>query len=200
MMRHPIRILLDVDGPVADFVGALLATARRIFPGRDLTREQIKGHGSFTGWGLSESEGKALLRAVDDGERWCERIDPHEHAFEGVARLRTLGVVWCVTAPWTTRPTWDHERREWLLRHFGIPRERVIMAIDKTAIDGDVLIDDNVATCRAWRADPCRRAGVLAIVWNTPHNAHEEWTGARADTWDDVARLVYDGPWGVRRC
>jgi 5'-nucleotidase len=48
------------------------------------------------------------------------------------------------TAPTLTHPTCEADKREWIARHFNDRMaEEAIIQVDKTTVDGDILIDDH---------------------------------------------------------
>ena len=90
-MPQPI-ILLDVDGVVADFEGAVRCTVAEV--GYVLP--------TLTEWNFTANLSAEVFdhyrdRASQPG--WCAAIEPYPGAERFVAELRTLGDVVAVTAP-----------------------------------------------------------------------------------------------------
>lgn len=131
------RILVDCDGVLADFVGAVLE-----WDGHAHTRESITQPDIMAAWGTPERWPE--LNALCQSAGWCASLKPIEGAREFVDWLRSWADVFVVTSPYADAPTWCHERIQWLAAHFGIDRDRVVFARDKSVVrgGGDVLIDD----------------------------------------------------------
>ena len=101
-MPRPI-ILLDVDGVVADFEGAVRRTVAEVGYTLPTATEW-----NFTSQLPAEVSDHYLAHAEQPG--WCAGIDPYPGAERFVAELRTLGDVVAVTAPLGCCPTWESER------------------------------------------------------------------------------------------
>lgn len=145
-----MRILLDVDGVVANFMSrvcsAIFASEGTFYTPSD-----------FRKWDLSatlSSEEQASVKLATWEKHWCYLIRPYEGAREFADQLRTLGDVRAVTAAMSRSPYWHRERRTWLADRVSIPEEHVVFCPgeEKTYHDGDVLIEDRLETCIAWKA------------------------------------------------
>lgn len=178
-MTRPV-ILLDTDGIIANFLGAVFRLAQGTCGGTYRLEDVVS-------WNFMEVFPKehhpAILKGIS-GEGFCLDIPEADGAREGVRRLSELGDVWLPTSPWKS-PYWMWERQLWLER-FGIDSNRVMHVKDKTLIGGDVLIEDNLDNAEAWAA---RHKDGVAIVWDAPYNRQRPWTW-RARGWDDVCLLV----------
>ena len=108
-----------------------------------------------------------------------------EGAAEGIAYLRSIGDVVWVTAPNHLCPTWDHERRQWLKRHFESPPKDVIFCDDKGLVKGDVFIDDKPENIRRWQS---QNPEGKAYLFDAPNNKHVEWP--RRLDWAGVKDLI----------
>ena len=161
-MPRPI-ILLDVDGVVADFEGAVRRTVAEIGYVMAVPTEW-----NFTLKFPAEVSDHYLNRASLPG--WCSTIETYPEAEWFVAELRTLGDVVAVTAPLGCCPTWESERREWL-RCRGI--HDVVSTRRKDLVYGDVLIEDKVENLRAWY-DRSQRDAYGILVQHT-YNRHADW-------------------------
>lgn len=180
------RVLLDVDGVLADFVGAyldILSTEIGVFAKRELITEFDIGKSL----GLSRDESARVKRAIGNREQLARKLDVYPGAIEGVARLAEIADVYIVTSPWNSNPTWCHDREHWLREHFGIPHSRVVHTSAKYLCRGDFLVDDKTDTLGKWQAE--NPLGT-AVQWKTPHNRRDEWTGYASDAWDDLIALV----------
>ena len=163
-------ILLDIDGVLADFEGAVRRTCAEV--GHDLAA--VTAH-NFT------DNLPALIYAHYVGAStqfgWCSAIEPYVGAYAFVADLRTLGDVVAVTAPLRHCPTWESERRAWLLKHVGI--RDVVSTRRKDLVWGDVLVEDNEDNLRAWwkrwAVRPGARASKMGILVRHTYNTSADW-------------------------
>lgn len=180
------RVLLDVDGVLADFVSAFLIVVGRE-TGVVATPEQVTGFDICASLDLTREQASRVKRSIGSWPRFARDLTVYPGAIEGVAKLRSIADVYIVTSPWNSNPTWTHDREDWLMRHFGIPHARVTHTSAKYLCRGDFLVDDKVSAIEAWQAEHPDSRG---IVWNTPHNQLDAWTGARTNDWDALCAMV----------
>lgn len=189
-MRKP-RLLMDVDGPIADFVGGVLSAAERIVR-EPIEREHIRQ------WDLLKiiqerfPDHRHLKVQVVDAIRsagFCESLPPAPGAIEGMKNILSMGVdVYFVTSPWDSSPTWVYERTRWITKHFGTYLEKnIIHTHSKHVIDGDVMVDDKPMNIHNW-LEHCDGAGLL---WDMHHNQEAEADGLqRVFSWDELAAIL----------
>jgi len=184
-------ILLDCDGPLADFIGAYLRVVKEL-TGTTVSPEAVDR------WHIHECAFIKNLTA--DARRWpdpwmtlrdrientiasegfCSSIPVQPDAVHAVKRLSEIGDVYVVTSPWDSSPTWMHERDQWLKKHFGLPRDRIIQTAGKYRVHGDILVDDKPGHVRAWQeAWP----GSLGILFDMPNNRNESASGLARGGW-----------------
>jgi 5'(3')-deoxyribonucleotidase len=161
-----VRILLDVDGVLADFPAAALRwlNGRAVGPGT-LTIDQIHEHDILKAFQLEHLQ--------DDFDQWCidTEVCRHLPVYDGaqalVEGLRTIGEVVILTSPYAAVPHWQHARLAWLEEHFGIAKEDVVFAKRKEFVGGDMLLDDKLRNIEAWSAAwPWGAAVVFDRPWN----------------------------------
>lgn len=178
-----MRILCDVDGVFADFLGHTLATLGPLAP--------EKGVEAFTSWNLldtlNEEAREVSLRAWSS-EGWCESIPPYPSSIYALSALSSLGKVYWVTAPLRDSKYWHYERLTWLKRHLGADDADVVFTHDKCHVWGDAIIDDRLENVEAWaKAHPKG----LAILWDHPYNRERTPLGIRrASSWAQVLQLL----------
>jgi len=133
-MNKP-TVLLDVDGVLADFAGALLRWA-----GPKYTREQL------TEWDLTKALGlgdrQHLFDEYASEPGFCEWLPVIDGAQDFVEGLRSVADIVIVTSPYSAARLWTFERLRWLERHFGISKYDVIFAKRKYLVRGDIMVDD----------------------------------------------------------
>lgn len=192
-MVRPV-ILLDCDGPLADFAGAYLRaldeeTGYKHTP-EEVDRWEIHDCAFFVyaarQVGLEPSELRRRVDAHVLRPGFCDSIQPQPGVRIAVEKLKELGDVYVVTSPWYSSTTWMHERLHWCARKYGIHRAHVIQAGRKHLIRGDVFVDDKPSHVEEWaRHWPEGKA----ILFDMPHNRSHAANLARGG-WDDVLQAV----------
>lgn len=163
-----MRILLDVDGVLGDFVTEVVEFCNKY--------ERTLGSLGWTPDNVTEFDILRALKCEHLQARldlhmaesdFCRHMPVYDGAPDFVAQLRGLGEVVIVTSPYSAVPTWSHARLAWLEEHFSIPKHDVIFAKRKELIRGDVLIDDKTENCEAFnRASSYRGAILFDRPWN----------------------------------
>lgn len=128
-------VLLDVDGVLADFAGALLRWA-----GPQYTREQLTEWDLMKAIGLEDRQHLFDEYASEPG--FCESLQVIDGALGLVDELRRVADIVLVTSPYSAARLWTFERLRWLEKHFGISKHDVIFAKRKYLVKGDIMIDD----------------------------------------------------------
>lgn len=188
-------ILLDCDGPLADFTGAYLS-AFCDETGRVATEELVDR------WDIHECEffvyaadqigldASALRRLVDAHvvrPGFCSSIKPRPEAQHAVFRLHEIADVYVVTSPWHSSVTWMHERLHWCVRHFGIAPGHVIQAGRKHLIRGDIFVDDKPSHVAEWQAAWPLSA---ALLFDLPHNRQSAPFGVVRAGWPTIVEVA----------
>jgi 5'-nucleotidase len=183
--RRPV-ILLDVDGVLADFIGANLRTLSRAGL-HGYRREDVTQWDCAAAWGLSDAT-KTIMKRAWSAPGFCQCIEPYPEAEGMVDRLREIGDVYAVTAPMSSNPTWMHERREWLVDYFGFKGDAdIVQTAAKHLVRGDVFVEDKASTLHSWQLAWPESTGVL---WSRPYNEIESWGGPRTESWQFLVDLV----------
>lgn len=179
-----LRVLLDCDGVLADFITPALGIVR------DLCDRELV-HDDVVDYDLGQLVPEHLRaefwrRTAELG--FCLSLRPYEGALQAFGELQAAGhTVEIVTAPMRGSATWASERREWLNWYFGIPAKRVHSTHDKADVPGDLFLDDNPTHVRVWKA--ANPHGV-ALVWQRLYNIAEPVRGGErlhyARHWPDV--------------
>lgn len=182
------RVLVDCDGVVGDFPGAVCKDLSEL-TGRPWLTEDITEYDLWRG--VEEpAKSASIARILTPG--WCKEIRPYPQALDGVRKLaRVAQIVW-VTSPWSS-PTWVSERIEWLRSHFGEVGRPVCVtspAWVKSCIAGDVLVEDQSKTLLDWVSANPNGVGVL---WRQPYNERDKVAHpriVRSDDWDEIGQLA----------
>lgn len=175
------RVILDVDGVVADFVGHTINVLGDLAPpgGRD----------AFTAWDMvSVMSPDARTLAAREWRRqgWCLTMPVLPDAQNAVDRLSLRADVVWATAPMSRAPHWMYERAAWLDRMFAADPDNIVFAHDKSHVWGDVFVDDKPENVDRWAS--VHRDGV-ALLWDAPYNrgwVRRHPNARRATAWRDV--------------
>lgn len=142
-----LKILVDMDDTIANYSEAF-SRARRAVPGIQFPQSQIDFFRN--------------LAPIDGAVRVIEALFEDGHD------------VWFLTAPSVENPLSYMEKRIWIEKHFGKHRaHKLIIAYDKSMIEGDVLIDDGTV-----HGQPAF-SGIWLFFGST-----------KCSSWDDVLREV----------
>jgi len=170
------RLLVDVDGVLADFTGALC---------KELHKE---GHGTWTDEHLTTWELKTCFPPKSHSaiERIMTRpgffasIPRYAGAQQFVRSLRRRGDVSAVTV---VTGKAQQERYDWLLS-LGFQDHEIVLCSDhlhKRAVPGDAIIDDRIETL-----EKCSHG--VRIVFDRPWNQKEVPGVVRAKDYDHVLK------------
>jgi len=191
MGRRP-RVLLDVDGVIADLVQLMVNAVR------NLKLKDISISWRPTKWDVAKELG--LTNKQEDAVYEVLRLPgsanmllPFPGAVQGVKRIASLFDVAFVTAPVEGSATWCFDRIEWLVKHFGDDLgNRWVFTDHKYLVYGDFLVDDKPENClefkQAW-------PGSVPIRWLSPGMAVQEGL-IHVSTWKEVEVCIRQ--WGKR--
>ena len=173
-------LLLDMDGPMADFDLAIWTNLRPIYDLQfDIPNLAAQRHRFLTDH-LDKFDASLLRYHIDTDPHWFSHLPVTHGAVEGVSRLEERFDVWVCTKPLEVNPGCRDGKQRWIDRHFPTLSKKLIMAPDKSMIHGAVLLDD--APKLAWIDDnqPWRPM-VYRLPWNGPdsvwgHLPRWDWT------------------------
>ena len=169
-----MRILLDVDGILANCVESALSV---------LNRQTGRNHTSAD---ISTFEFSCIASAAEETAMWAAfsetpglvlGIPEYAWNVDAANKMRALGHQVCaVTTPRWDCPRWCYERAQWL-RDRGFLHSEIVFTSDKSRIVGDVLVDDRFENVRDWQAShPHGRSILLDQPWNRAHTWHDRIT------------------------
>lgn len=137
-------ILLDVDGVLANFAGAV----QQLF--EDVGRQiSIDRHDFTDALRANNTDHSHYVRRSSD-PGFCYGISSFSGSVPFVEALRKIGDVVAVTAPLKHSRTWSFERRQWLVDHFQFDYDDIIFAKRKDLVVGDFLVEDNYDNLASW--------------------------------------------------
>ena len=186
------RVLLDVDGVLADFHTPCIELINQ-FGGTNHKVEDFDDWDIFNALKTPEDV-KARVYEEMNKPGWCTNIKFYPGCQEGVAKLREIANVYVVTSPMKGE-TWTRERDRWLARHFNFTTKQIIHASAKYVCAGDFLIDDKIDNLVKWKK---HNPNGHPIRWVMAHLASHEWPGEQTNDWDRLCVWVSEFPLGPR--
>jgi 5'(3')-deoxyribonucleotidase len=173
-----MRILVDVDGVLADFITSFMRCYEYL--GGE-TPEGFK----WEEWGSFEKlPDKDLLNAA-----WAHpllfggHLDPYPGAMPALKKLNKVHEVYLVTSiasPWETHVP---ARTRWLRNNapFLDIRKQVIVANNKGVVQGDLLVDDYLVNLAEWSSwNPLGCPVVIDHPWNRSDNEFQRFPSFEA--------------------
>lgn len=173
------RILVDMDGPLADFDAAFYALCEGSeWPMHSTLADQCH---RFATDCILDPEHARLARQYVNTSRWFLDLPVVDGAAEGLDALADHADVWICTKPLEANPHCRDDKAAWIRRHLGTDWERrLVLTPDKSLVRGDVLLDDAIKL--HW----LETAEWQPVVFPTPWNGDgSEWHGIRRWTWGD---------------
>lgn len=160
-----LTILLDVDGVLADFASQFCEIYYML-------HHESRHPEHITTFDMSSLGPK---HKVDECWRFIRRtygvvssLPEYPGAYGALKELRKMGRVIACTSPLDEAHNWPGERYAWL-RARGFHHRDIVMAADKSTIQGDVLIDDGIHNLAEWEVRP-PALGLKYLIsrpWNT---------------------------------
>ena len=180
------RVLVDVDGVLADFGGATSRTLAAL-GGQPFDPEAL------TNWDLNDHIGghKEEMCRAWRSEGWCSNIRPYSNAVEGIKQLSAIADIYYVTAPFYEAPHWMWERLNWLKQWVGATDYQVSFTHAKYLVDGDFMVEDRPKNIKAWAdAHPDR----TVVIWDQPYTRDigPIPNSFRTRDWDALCKRVQD--------
>lgn len=178
--RGQAVFLIDMDGVLADLEGYVRTVWEQRHPNLPLVDPEKR-----TTFYIDEdhpSHYSPLLEEIICEREFFSRLPLIEGAHEGIHTLARHHEVFICTSPLTSNPTCTGDKLIWVEKNLG--REwvaRMIIAKDKTAVRGDVLLDDRPEVLGnlkpSWEH----------LVFGQPYNRH---CVNRVDNWSHVLEHI----------
>ncbi|NXD62359.1 NT5C protein, partial [Eolophus roseicapillus] len=190
-MAGALRVLVDMDGVVADFEGAVLRGFSARFPAEP--RVELEARSGFSVReqyrGLRQDLA-AKVASVYESPGFFLGLDPIPGALEALQemiRMQNTEVFIC-TSPLRNYEHCILEKYKWVEKHLG-PKfvERIILTRDKTIVSADLLFDDK-DTITGAEPNPSWEH----ILFTCCHNRHIQLQAPRrrllswADDWKGI--------------
>jgi len=137
-----MRILVDMDGVVANFEKGVLDTYRNRHPDKSFV--PLEQRTSFYVKEQYPNELQPLVEEIYLAKGFYLNLPPIEGSLEALSELASRGdEIYICTSPLLSNPFCVQEKYDWVINHLGKDwTKRMIVSKDKTIVSGDFLIDD----------------------------------------------------------
>ncbi len=137
-----MRILVDMDGVIADFEKGFLDTYRNYHPDKYFV--PLEQRTTFYVKEQYPNELQPLVEEIYLAKGFFLSLPPIEGSLEALAELTSLGdEINICTSPLLSNPFCVQDKYDWVINHLGKDwTDKIIVSKDKTIIHGDYLIDD----------------------------------------------------------
>jgi len=183
-MGEQRRILVDMDGVLADFEKGFLDEWKREHP--DLPYVPIRDRRTFYHMDQYPAEHKDLIYEIVDRPYFYGNLEPIRGGREALEEMRGLGwdVRICTSPSISNYEGCVPGKFMWVHKYLGKDwLHRLVLTKDKTIVDGDVLIDDK-----------SRIDGIVArpswehVLYDQPHNRWLKMT--KRLTWENWKEVL----------
>lgn len=157
------RVLLDVDGVLADFFGKAIEVINEV-SGNSFTKQDITDYDMFACLNISEEQ-ELECRKIFESRGFALDLEIYPDAQEAVEQLKEHSDLYFLTSPILSE-TWVHDRRMWLEKHFKVSHERIIFTASKHVVKGDYLIDDSLDNIKKW----IEHNDGIGVLWRQSYN------------------------------
>jgi 5'(3')-deoxyribonucleotidase len=178
---------VDLDGVVADFYGGLRPIAAE-WLGVTVESLPLRVSWGLLEWGVNEAPGgyERLHRFAVTQRELFSSVPPMAGAPQALRRLSIEGVRIRIITHRLFIKYFHHvavsQTIEWLDRH-DIPYWDLCFMQEKSAVGANLYVEDSPANIERLRAE-----GQKTIVFTNSTN--EQLAGPRANTWEEVVKLV----------
>lgn len=167
-MSKRYRVMLDVDGVLADYTSRAVAWVNETC-GTTYTANDVRGPDILKALNVPKEAIGQFWYDISTTPGWCYELNPYPWARQVVRALEShpnVEELTICTSPISGKH-WAGERLQWLYDHLCIPMNRVVMATHKAKyVQGDILLDDSIKHVTEWAALPGRHSFLWLMPWN----------------------------------
>ncbi|XP_019512301.1 PREDICTED: 5'(3')-deoxyribonucleotidase, mitochondrial isoform X2 [Hipposideros armiger] len=188
-----LRVLVDMDGVLADFEGGFLKKFRARFPDQPfIALEDRRGFWLSEQYGRLQPGLSEKAISIWESENFFFDLEPLPGAVEAVKQMANLENtdVFICTSPIKMYKYCPYEKYAWVEKHFGPDfLEQVVLTRDKTVVSADLLIDDRPDITGA---EP--KPSWEHVLFTACHNRHVQLQppGRRLHSWADDWKAILD--------
>uniref|UniRef100_UPI00022F840A artificial protein OR51 n=1 Tax=synthetic construct TaxID=32630 RepID=UPI00022F840A len=146
MGGRALRVLVDMDGVLADVEGGLLRKFRARFPDQPfIALEDRRGYKACEQYGRLRPGLSEKARSIAESKNFFFELEPLPGAVEAVKEMASLQNtdVFICTSPHKMFKYCPYEKYAWVEKYFGPDfLEQIVLTRDKTVVSADLLIDD----------------------------------------------------------
>lgn len=159
-----MRVLLDIDGVIADFTGKLLEMYNH------MTNEKVKISDIKSFRVFKWVKDPNTINRIIESPGFVMGLSPLPGAIDGVKEILDRGHEVVFVSNGTNCPTSGHEKRNWLKYHFRNVWKKppLVLTYHKHFVSGDCLVDDNPKNLN--NLSP----STAPLLWHQPYNANEK--------------------------
>lgn len=182
-----LTILLDCDGPLADFDGHFWNTAIDCGYEMDIESRHDQKHRFFTDH-IKNKKQRNEIRNHINNSRWFRDLPVTPESQKSVAELEELGYdLWVCTKPLDANKYCAGDKHTWIREHFPSLSKKVIIAPNKSLIKGDILFDDAINLSHMEVAE------WKPIVFATSYNGEgSKWSNLERKSWKEFVEHFSD--------
>lgn len=184
MSKERPRVLMDVDGPLADFLTPCLQIINDLCKS-ELTLEDMKDWNIFRSLGVPLAIEEETYRIMGE-PGWCSQLEVQRGAKYGIAEISKIADIYFVTSPLRSN-TWAREREQWLWKHFGVDGKQIVSTAAKYLCVGDFLVDDRVSNLDEWKI---HHPNGCPVIWDMCTNVSVESRFDHTDDWVQLLRWI----------
>ncbi len=142
MVKKSPIVLIDMDGVVADFELAFLNKWKEKYPKRKFVA--LEDRRGFYTTNQYPAKWWPQIWKIMIKEGFFAEMAPIKGSIKAIKKMKKSGYeIFFCSAPLIQNPTCASEKYAWIKKHFGHRWEgKLILAPDKTLVQGDFLIDD----------------------------------------------------------
>lgn len=177
-------ILIDMDGPLADFEGGFIENLKQKYS--YIKPIEIQQRDTFYIRDQYLKEFRPQIEEIYTSPKFIENLTPTPGSIEAIKEMRLIGFeIFICTSPLSVYDPNVVEKYRWIERYLGHDfTKKIILTKDKTLVQGDFLIDDKPEikgiNKKQWKH----------IIFDAPYNQHVTELRVSKDwsNWRDVLR------------
>lgn len=180
-------LLLDMDGPLANFDQALYSVCQHLGIELNIKGLDDPNRKYYMTDNMVHANEKLMIRDLLDTSHFFQHIPVTDGAIEGVKELRQYFDVWICTKPLDANQFCRDDKMWWIKTYFPDLYSKVIMTPKKSLVQGTILLDD------APDLDCVDRAFWKPVVFTDQFNGSDsEWAHLPHWSWGDSIHNLID--------